>query len=83
VEEVSGWWRVVALVFLVIYIWGIVLMIQEEIQIKKELEKQKICYYEICKDNIYIDAFYEDDVCYCYEMDNDYKTFLSKTEYMK
>jgi len=46
----------------------------------KELEKENLCYYEICGD--YPDAYYQEKVCSCYEYDVLGELVVAKTQYM-
>jgi hypothetical protein len=40
-----------------------------------------VCYYDICSG--YIDAWWEEGVCYCYDYDLLGQLEVAKTEYMK
>ena len=70
-------WKTIAIIFIILFgllmiynIWAINYYFAEE-------DKTTECYYDICEE--YYDAYYVDDVCYCY--DEEYN--LEKTDYMK
>jgi len=60
-------WKIIAIIFITIVVletsfitWGWFLT-------EKQIENQNHCFYEICTD--YPEAFYEDNLCTCYEYD--------------
>ncbi len=74
-KKTNGW-KVTAIIFIILFtlqmsfmIWGVTLVLEEE----KNTDE---CYYDICED--YINAYFEEDVCYCYNADNE----VVKTELM-
>ncbi len=78
-KKVNGW-KVTAIIFIILFtlqalitIWGLFLISEDE-------RKTNECYYDICE--FYADAYYEEDVCYCYDYDND-ELVIARTKYMK
>ena len=73
-------WKAVAIVSIVVLI---VLLISAMLIIRsadKELEKENLCYYEICGG--YPDVDYQDKVCTCYDYDIVGYLIVAKTQYM-
>ena len=74
-------WKILAIIFMILFglllvfnIWSVNSYIQEE-------TKTNECYYDVC--NGYIDAWYSDGICYCYETDLLGNEIVTKTEVMK
>ena len=74
-------WKTIAIIFIVLFIlenlwigYGLYLIDKDEDRINE-------CYYEICKE--YPDAWYEADVCSCYDYDLLGTLVVVEQEYMK
>lgn len=77
---VNGW-KVTAIVFMATTL-GLCLYIGYSIYVyNKEQNNIDICYYEVCND--YVDAWYSEGVCYCYERDLLGELIVGKTKLMK
>jgi hypothetical protein len=73
-------WKIIAIIFIVLFsllltfnIWGWYLIAEEE-RLTNE------CYYDICEE--YPEAYYEEDVCFCYDYSMMGKLEVVKTKYM-
>jgi len=77
---VNGW-KLTAIVFIILF--GILFTYNcWAIYYWNDLDKQtNICYYDVCE--IYPDAYYDDDLCTCYEYDILGELIVAKTKYMK
>ena len=80
-QESSSKWKVIALIFIILFILENLFFIWASLVVIKEEDKTKECYYDICGE--YPDALYEEEVCYCYESDFFGDLIIAKTEYMK
>jgi len=74
-------WRTTAIVFICLFvaiisfnIWAYTLIVDEEAEANN-------CYYNICEE--YIDAWYEEGLCTCYNIDEQGVYEIAKTEYKK
>jgi len=74
-------WKTLAIIFITLFIietavigWSIYIVGQEE----KEINE---CYYNICDG--YVEALYNNGVCYCYDTDMLGELKVAKTEYMR
>ena len=74
-------WRTLAIIFMVIFVlqtaffvWGFILVAEEEKNINE-------CYFDICQN--YIEAMYDNGVCYCYDIDVLGNYILTETEVIK
>ena len=63
----NGTWKTIAIIFMVAFfslfgflMWGLILNDQYE-------EDTYHCYYDVCGE--YVDALYEEPICFCYEYD--------------
>lgn len=75
-------WKVVAIVFMILFIVENLLMIFGLYLINKETNQTMECYYEICKD--YPDAWLgEDNVCTCYDYDMFGEYVVAKEVWLK
>ena len=77
----EGTWKILAIIFICLFIieniiiaWGYLAVVNEEDKINE-------CYYDICEG--YPDAWYELDVCTCYDYDNLGSLVTAKEKYMK
>ena len=70
-------WKVIAIVFICLFIgllalnvWGYIIVVEEDDAINN-------CYYNICEG--YYDADYDDGLCICYSLneDNEYEVELT------
>jgi hypothetical protein len=73
-------WKITAIVFISLFalllafnVWGYCLVIEEENAIND-------CYYNTCAD--YPEAWYEDGVCACYDLDEYGEYEIAKTIYV-
>ena len=73
-------WKVIAIVSIIVLIVLIMSAILVIRSADKELEKENLCYYEICGD--YPDANYQDKVCTCYDYDIIGELVVAKQHYM-
>lgn len=60
---------------------GYVSLKQEEKQLEEEERLTKVCYYKVCVD--YPEAYFEDNVCTCYDYDLIGELKVAKTELME
>ena len=74
-------WKAIAIIFIILFIaswifisWGIYL-------VNKDTERTNVCYYEICEN--YPQAFYDADLCICYDYDLFGNLQVVKQKYMK
>ena len=74
-------WKTIAIIFMIIavvetayLIWAVTLYTVEE-------NRANECYYNVCSD--YVDAWYENKVCYCYDYDLMGDLQIAKTKLMK
>ena len=51
------------------------------IEAGKDIDKENECYYDICGD--YEEAYYSDNICYCYDYDVLGSLQIVKTEWIK
>jgi hypothetical protein len=74
-------WKILAIVFIVLFILETAFVLWSINNYNKEIENQNMCYYDICGE--YDDAVYQDNICYCYDIDviGNYK--VAKTEVLK
>ena len=74
-------WKILAIVFIILFVienlylaWGFILLAQDD-------QKIDACYYEVCSD--YPEAWYEDNLCTCFNLDfNTGEYVAAKTELM-
>lgn len=76
----SNSWKVTAIIFIILFLletlffgWAIWAAIQDE-------NRMKECYYEVCSE--YVDAYYEDNICTCYEADMFGEYIVAKTQWI-
>ena len=74
-------WKILAIVMIVIVVAETGLIGFFYYIGNQEIEKQNMCYYDICSGSA--DALYEDNVCFCYDYDVLGQLAISKTYYMK
>ena len=74
-------WKVTAIIFIVLFILETGLFIWGWNETVQEEQNMNECYYDIC--GSYVDAWYELDVCTCYEYDILGELMVAKTEYMR
>ena len=74
-------WKMIAIMSIIINIIMIVLWIWVYMDIIQEEEKTYECYYEVCDG--YHDAWYENNVCTCYELDVMGNYVVEKEKYMR
>ena len=74
-------WKILAIIFIILTIleasyiyWGYYVY-------SSNLDKTNECWYDICGE--YPDAYYEANVCTCYDYDIIGELVVAKTEYMK
>ncbi|HDK42037.1 MAG TPA: hypothetical protein ENG87_01555 [Candidatus Pacearchaeota archaeon] len=79
-EKVSRGWRTLAIILLILSVSMIILTIISIHQNTQQVKNTNICYYDICSD--YPDAYYENDVCTCYDYDVLGNEQVAYTEYM-
>jgi hypothetical protein len=60
-------WKVLAIVFMIIFVIENLFLLWMYFVIVEDYEKERMCHYDICKD--YPSAYYEYDVCACYDYD--------------
>ena len=77
----SKTWQIIAVISWFITGSLIGLIIWSYNDLVDEEEKTYECYYEICTDNY--DAFYENNVCTCYDLDIMGEYVVDKQKYMK
>lgn len=74
-------WKVVAIIFIILFTLETLMIIWGTILIQEEEEKTAECYYDICED--YPEAYFLDDYCYCYDYDQTGELDLVLMEYME
>jgi len=73
-------WKTLSIILMILLVletsfiaWGYYLVTKEESQIKE-------CYYDICED--YPQAWFENEICYCYDYGLTGEYVVAKTKYM-
>lgn len=74
-------WKIVAIIFIVLFVVETLFWIWSTAIYNSELDKNNECLYDICGD--YVDAWYEEDICTCYEYDMTGDLIVAKNKYMK
>jgi len=77
---VNGW-KITAIVFIILFCLVVSFNILSWWAYESETKKINECYYDICEQ--YTEAYYEDGVCKCYEVDLLGEYTLAKSKYMK
>ena len=74
-------WKTTAIIFIILFgvllaynIWAISYVFKEEARTNE-------CYYNVCSD--YVDAWYSEKICYCYENDLLGNQITAKTKVME
>lgn len=74
-------WKITAIIFIVLFVletafwtWAMFASIAEE-------ETKYECYYDVCSDTY--DAYYENNICTCYDLDTLGQYIVTKEKYMK
>jgi len=87
---VTGWgkekmnvWRLVAIIFIVLFVLETSFFILGAVIIAKEEEMYAICYYDVCEDYPQADLDLTTSLCGCYDYDLMDNPILVKTTYMK
>jgi len=73
-------WKIIAIIFMILFLIETSLVIWSFWYASRENERAYECLYDICSDNY--DAWYEDEVCTCYDLDMFGEYVVSKTKYM-
>jgi len=73
-------WKIIAIVFIAITAFIIFFNAVNYISYSREEAKMNECFYDIC--DIYPDADYAEDVCYCYDYSVLGELVVVDTEYM-
>jgi len=76
-----GIWKVLAIVFIILFVVESLFVIWMIYYSLKEDERTNECLYNICDEYPY--AEYLDGVCYCYDYDVFGELYLDKTKYIK
>jgi len=74
-------WKIIAIVLIILFSILLTFNVWAIVSTNSELNKQNTCYYDICSG--YEDAYYLDNVCTCYELDNFGYYITAKEEYMR
>lgn len=74
-------WKALAIIFFALLVLENILLFIAYREVIDEENKTKECYYDICED--YIDATYQDGVCFCYDTDMLGNLKIAKTEVIK
>ena len=74
-------WKTIAIIFIILFVLGSSFIIYSLVDYNKEIDKANTCWYDICSE--YPEAYYELDVCTCYEYDMFGEFIEAKTKYMK
>ena len=74
-------WKVIAIVFIVLFALETLFVVWTTVSYTNELNKMNECLYDICGE--YPDGWYEEDVCTCYQYDLFGEYVVAKYEYMK
>lgn len=79
--KLTNRWKIIAILFIILFlvenlfiVWTYYVGLQEE-------NKVIDCYYDICGD--YPEAYYESDVCICYDYDVMGELVIAKTEIIR
>lgn len=77
-------WKTLAIILLVIFILENSLIVYGYVSTKQEEREENICYYDICPDSEYANAYYSssDKVCSCLNYDLMGNEIVTKTEYL-
>lgn len=71
-------WKTIAIILIIIFGLEIIIMVWAWKSVEKENKLTNICYYDVCES--YVDAGYNDGVCFCYELDVLGNYVIGKTE---
>ena len=74
-------WKITAIIFIILFALETLVMIWGMILVQEEEEKTAECYYDICED--YPQAYFLEDVCYCYDYDQTDELVVVEEKYMK
>ena len=71
-------WRTLAIIMIVLFLglsayvcWGVYLVVEDE-------KVKQVCYYDICEE--YPDAYYAENLCTCYSIDEYGEYEIAKSE---
>jgi len=73
-------WKIIGIVFMILFILETAYIVWAFWYVGREEQRTNECFYEICED--YPDAWYEDNLCTCYEYDMFGEYVVAKTKYM-
>lgn len=74
-------WRTIAIIFIILFILETALIVWSINIAYSEEDNWNECLYNICGE--YPDAYYQENVCECYDYDVLGNLMVAKTEYMK
>lgn len=74
-------WKATAIAFIILFLLLLAFNIYATNKVIQEEEKMNECFYDVCEE--YVDAWYEEKICYCYEYGLLGDLQIAKTKYMK
>jgi len=74
-------WKIIAIVFITLFVLETAAISGIYYIGMKEIEKENICYYDVCEE--YPEALIDGDICRCYEYDLLGELVIAKTKLMK
>ena len=74
-------WKTLAIIFGILFLLETSFWIYSYNVVTKDEENMNICYYEVCGE--YPQAFYEDNICHCYDYDILGELVVSKSKVIK
>lgn len=79
-DEVKGYWKVLAIIFIIIFILENAFFVWAYLSVVQEEKQTNYCYYDVCED--YPQAYYLDKLCTCYEYDLIGNLQVAKQKYL-
>jgi len=73
-------WKITAVIFMILFILETTYIIWAFWYVGREEQRTYECLYDICAENY--DAWYDEGVCTCYDLDMYGEYVVSKTKYM-
>lgn len=74
-------WKTIAIIVLILFIIENLIIGYGFYINKQEIEKQNMCFYDVCSESY--DAIYENDICTCYDLDMLGDYMVTKEKYLK
>ena len=78
--EKTGW-KIIAIIFMILFVIETAWIVYSINSYQISADKSNNCLYNLCKE--YPDAYYESNICYCYDYDLLGELVIAKIEYME